>query len=151
MGSVTLTIVASLYCRSGGTSVEQFQRLSSQIRLYSVNVTMPLVGFQVGVRPNYKVIFPSEDVDRGLRRRAGFCAVDLAQVDLHSHLDGAGDLVQHVGSLVHPGAVEEPLVERQHWKVAGPEARSLLWPWSGGVRLLDVRETLWKRGKGQNE
>src|SRR5215207_6984546 len=49
------------------------------------------------------------------------------------------------------GAVEEPLVERQHWKVAGPEARSLLSPWSGGVRLLDVRETVWKRGKGQNE
>src|SRR4051794_10461314 len=50
-------------------------------------------------------IFLSEDVDRGLRRRAGFCAVDLAQVGLHSRLDGAGDLVQHVGSFVHPTAL----------------------------------------------
>jgi hypothetical protein len=33
-----------------------------------------------------------------------------------------------------------------------PEARSLLSPWwSGGVRLLDARETVWERGKGQNE
>src|SRR3954453_23898823 len=50
-------------------------------------------------------IFLSEDVDRGLRRRAGLSAVDLAQVGLHSGLDGAGDLVQHVGSLVHPTAL----------------------------------------------
>src|SRR4051795_12057393 len=50
-------------------------------------------------------IFLSEDVDRGLRRRAGLRAVDLAQVGLHSRLDGAGDLVQHVGSFVHPTAL----------------------------------------------
>src|SRR5829696_3618082 len=40
-----------------------------------------------------------------LRSRPGLRAVDFAQVDLHGRLDGARDLVQHVGSLVHPTAL----------------------------------------------
>ena len=50
-------------------------------------------------------VFLGEDVDRGLRSRPGLCAVDLPQVNLHGRLNGARDLVQHIGSLVHPTAL----------------------------------------------
>src|SRR6266487_1853321 len=89
-------------------------------------------------------IFVGEHVDCRLGRRSGRRAVNLTKVCLHVDLDREGDLVQHVGGLVHPtplvpGAGKDlldrlPEAERA---VADGEVRRDLEPTS-----LDVDEEL---------
>src|SRR6516164_11486971 len=50
-------------------------------------------------------VFVGEGVDSRFSFRAGWRAVDLAQVGLHVDLDRESDLVQHVHRFVHPAAL----------------------------------------------
>ena len=89
-------------------------------------------------------VFVGEHVDRGVGRRTGRRAVNLAKVGFHVDLNREGNLVQHVGGLVNPtalvpGAREDlfdclPEAERA---VADREVRRNLEP-----TLLDVDKEL---------
>src|SRR3954463_14547232 len=89
-------------------------------------------------------VFVGEHVDRGLGRRTGRRAVNLAKVGLHVELNRERNLVQHVGGLVNPTALvpgaREDLFDRlpeTERAVADREVRRNLKP-----TLLDVDEEL---------
>ncbi|SIT05256.1 hypothetical protein SAMN05421759_11270 [Roseivivax lentus] len=50
-------------------------------------------------------VFLDEDIQRGLGGGTGLSLPDLAQVGFDCGLEGLGDLVQHVRSLVNPAAL----------------------------------------------
>src|SRR6185312_15943935 len=89
-------------------------------------------------------VFVGEHVDRGLGRRTGRRAVNLAKVDFHIDLNREGDLVQHVGGLVNPTALVPSALEdvfdrlpEAERAVADREVRRNL-----GPTLLDVDKEL---------